>query len=118
MTDQIQEKLLKLLPMTALALLLSCESLTPSISDLEQTPAEQDVAEQASVEQAVVDQAIIKSPNDPRRYRHKTLPNGLRLLLISDPSADKSAAALVAFRGSFHDPEDRPGLAHFLEHML
>ena len=118
MTDQIQEKLLKLLPMTALALLLSCESLTPSISDLEQTPAEQDVAEQASVEQAFVDQTIIKSPNDPRRYRHKTLPNGLRLLLISDPSADKSAAALVAFRGSFHDPEDRPGLAHFLEHML
>ena len=61
---------------------------------------------------------VIKSPNDQRDYAHVTLDNGMRVLLISDPDADKSAAALVAFRGSFHDPEDRPGLAHFLEHML
>ena len=61
---------------------------------------------------------VVKSPNDQRDYAHVTLENGMRVLLISDPAADKSAAALVAFRGSFHDPEDRPGLAHFLEHML
>ena len=61
---------------------------------------------------------VVKSPNDQRDYAHVTLDNGMRVLLISDPDADKSAAALVAFRGSFHDPEDRPGLAHFLEHML
>lgn len=61
---------------------------------------------------------VLKSPNDARDYRHLTLENGMRVLLISDAQADKSAAALVAFRGNFHDPDDRPGLAHFLEHML
>lgn len=66
----------------------------------------------------VVADVVIKSPNDQRDYAHVTLDNGLRVLLISDPDADKSAAALVAFRGSFHDPDERPGLAHFLEHML
>jgi insulysin len=61
---------------------------------------------------------ISKSPNDDRDYRHLVLANGLRVVLISDLAADKSAAALTAFRGSFDDPPDRLGLAHFLEHML
>lgn len=61
---------------------------------------------------------IIKSPNDSRDYRHLVLPNGLKVLLVSDPKADKSAASLSVYRGSFDDPEDRAGLAHFLEHML
>ncbi len=61
---------------------------------------------------------IVKSPNDKREYRHLVLDNGLRVVLISDLETDKSAASLSVFRGSFDDPEDRPGLAHFLEHML
>lgn len=61
---------------------------------------------------------VIKSPNDARDYRYVVLDNGLRILLISDMEADKAAAALTVFRGSFDDPIDRPGLAHFLEHML
>ena len=60
----------------------------------------------------------LKSPNDDWAYRYLTLDNGLRVLLASDPDADKAAAALVVFRGSFHEPPERPGLAHFLEHML
>ena len=64
------------------------------------------------------DDGIRKSPNDDREYRHLVLENGLRLVLISDLDADKSAASLVVFRGSFDDPDERPGLAHFLEHML
>ena len=59
-----------------------------------------------------------KSPNDKRQYRYLTLPNQLKVLLVSDPDTDKSAAALSVFRGSFHEPDSRPGLAHFLEHML
>ena len=62
--------------------------------------------------------AIIKSPNDHREYRAVTLPNGLIAVLVSDPSTDKSAAALAVYRGSYDDPEGRAGLAHFLEHML
>jgi len=61
---------------------------------------------------------IEKSPNDTRDYRYLELANGLKVVLISDLKADKSAASLTVFRGSFHDPSDRLGLAHFLEHML
>ena len=58
------------------------------------------------------------SPNDTNLYRYITLNNGLRVLLIQDPSAQKSAAALAVNVGHFDDPEDRQGLAHYLEHML
>ncbi|MDG1231671.1 MAG: insulinase family protein [Pseudomonadales bacterium] len=61
---------------------------------------------------------IEKSPNDTRDYRYLELVNGLKVVLISDRKADKAAASLTAFRGSFHDPSERLGLAHFLEHML
>lgn len=61
---------------------------------------------------------IISSPNDRNSYRALTLRNNLLVFLASDPETDKSAAAMTVFRGSFHDPADRPGLAHFLEHML
>ncbi|MDF2550628.1 MAG: hypothetical protein K0S07_1695 [Chlamydiales bacterium] len=46
------------------------------------------------------------------------LKNGLKAYLISDPLAEKSAAALKVKAGSWDDPEDMPGMAHFLEHML
>lgn len=59
-----------------------------------------------------------KSPNDDREYRYLTLENGLRVLLVRDPNTDRAAASLVVFRGSYHEPADYPGLAHFLEHML
>ncbi|SKA48687.1 insulinase family protein [Enterovibrio nigricans] len=58
------------------------------------------------------------SPNDHRGYRHLTLDNGLRVLLIEDAHAPRSAAALTVNVGHFCDPTEREGLAHFLEHML
>ncbi|WP_416398489.1 insulinase family protein [Allohahella sp. A8] len=61
---------------------------------------------------------IKKSPNDSREYRSLDLPNGLQVLLISDPTTDKAAAAMDVHVGSEDDPVDRQGLAHFLEHML
>ena len=60
----------------------------------------------------------IKSPNDQREYRYVVLPNNLRALLIHAPDSDRAAAAVSVARGSDHDPEERPGLAHFVEHML
>ena len=47
-----------------------------------------------------------------------TLPNKLQALLISDPEADKSAAALDVNVGCALDPAPLFGTAHFLEHML
>ncbi|VVT49745.1 uncharacterized protein SAPINGB_P002422 [Magnusiomyces paraingens] len=55
---------------------------------------------------------------DDRDYRYITLENGLLALLIHDPETDKAAAALDVNVGSFSDPEDLPGLAHFCEHLL
>ena len=46
------------------------------------------------------------------------LQNGVEALLISDPEATQSAAAVCMEAGSWQDPEEYPGMAHFLEHML
>ena len=63
-------------------------------------------------------QVVIKSPADDRDYRYLTLDNGMKALLISDPDTDKAAAAVDVNVGSWQDPDNRLGLAHFLEHML
>lgn len=54
-----------------------------------------------------------------------TLDNGVTVLLIQDLNSksidDKGCVAAVSITvnaGSFNDPKDRPGLAHFLEHMI
>ena len=61
---------------------------------------------------------IERSPADTRDYRSVMLDNGLEALVVSDSDADKAAAALDVNAGNANDPADRPGLAHFLEHML
>lgn len=65
-----------------------------------------------------IDRNIIKSPNDQRDYGAIVLDNQLQVLLISDPSTDKSAAAMDVYVGSANDPDGFEGLTHFLEHML
>ncbi|RTE65512.1 peptidase M16 [Amphritea opalescens] len=62
--------------------------------------------------------AVIKSPTDQRDYLTFTLPNQMQVLVISDPSTDKAAASMNVDVGSNANPENRLGLAHFLEHML
>ena len=36
----------------------------------------------------------------------------------TDPDKSVAAAALAVLGGSIHEPKERPGLAHFCEHML
>ena len=55
---------------------------------------------------------------DRREYRRFVLDNGLKVLLVSDPDMNNSAAAMDVAVGSLSDPKDAQGLAHFLEHML
>ncbi len=64
------------------------------------------------------EESIVKSPIDQKQYRYLELDNRLKVLLVSDSEADKSAAALDVYVGSGSDPENWQGLAHFLEHML
>ena len=64
------------------------------------------------------DAPIYRSLADDRAYRYLQLDNKLKVLLVSDPASDKSAASLDVHVGTFQNPADREGLAHFLEHML
>ena len=53
-----------------------------------------------------------------RKTAKLKLANGLQVYIVSDPSADQSAAALSVEVGSWEDPVEVPGMAHFIEHML
>lgn len=61
---------------------------------------------------------LIQSPNDDKEYLAVTLANQLRVLLVHNEHSNKAAAALAVNVGHFSDPDDRHGMAHFLEHML
>ena len=61
---------------------------------------------------------IVKSPIDNREYASIILDNQLEVMLVSDPSIEKSAAALSVAVGSLQEPKEFGGLAHYLEHML
>ncbi len=62
---------------------------------------------------------IVPRPDlDDRAYQLVTLENELSVLLISDPTTDKSSAALDVHVGHLCDPDVAPGLAHFCEHLL
>lgn len=70
------------------------------------------------VVQAKENKDIIVSPNDKRDYAAVTLDNSITVLMVSDPTVDKSAAALSVGVGLLHDPMTQQGMAHYLEHML
>ena len=55
---------------------------------------------------------------DKREYEVITMANDLQVLLISDPDSNISAASMDVGVGSFSDPREVEGLAHFCEHML
>ncbi|MDP6853435.1 MAG: insulinase family protein [Candidatus Marinimicrobia bacterium] len=59
-----------------------------------------------------------KHPLDKTEYRKLTLENGLKVILVSNPKYNISAASMNVKVGSLSDPKDAQGLAHFLEHML
>ncbi len=61
---------------------------------------------------------VITPQTEDRAFRTLRLDNGMKVLLVSDPDADKSGASLDVNVGSRQDPRDYQGLAHFLEHML
>ena len=85
-----------------------------STNNLTQPPSTQKTLQSSPTHQIT----LKKSPTDKRQYAYNTLPNGLTLITISDPEANFSACSIRVNVGSFSDPSEYPGLAHFLEHML
>ena len=61
---------------------------------------------------------IIKSQNDKNEYYTNTLSNGLKYLIIRDPSSKTGAVSMNIEIGSSYEPNEINGLAHFLEHSL
>lgn len=45
-------------------------------------------------------QPLIKSENETRDFKYIVLPNNMKCMLISDPTADKSAASIEVQVGS------------------
>ncbi|ACE85039.1 insulinase family protein [Cellvibrio japonicus] len=80
--------------------------------------AETQIQEEAAELPTYIRHSIVKSAQDKRQYSYLVLPNQLNVLLISDPEAEKAAAALSVATGAYQNPPEREGLAHFLEHML
>jgi len=64
------------------------------------------------------DVSVRKPKMDKRRYEHRILASGLKVLLVEDPDAQKSSYAMAVEVGSLEDPKDFQGLAHFCEHMV
>lgn len=62
----------------------------------------------------MTDSTVIQSISDKRVYRSLRLHNNIECLVISDKDATKSAAALSVNIGSFADPIETQGLAHYL----
>ena len=63
-------------------------------------------------------ESLLAPERQAAEIRRIVLPNQLRVLLVSDPKADRAAASMSVGAGSLSDPADHPGMAHFLEHML
>ncbi|MDX1678859.1 insulinase family protein [Arsukibacterium sp.] len=61
---------------------------------------------------------VLISPNDQRQYKTLVLPNKLEVMLVSDPTTEKSAASLSVGVGLLQDPMTQQGMAHYLEHLL
>ncbi|KAJ2786462.1 metalloprotease [Coemansia interrupta] len=58
------------------------------------------------------------SPNDKRKYRLLRLVNNMVVVCVQDVDAKQAAAVLSVNIGSYANPPEFLGLAHFLEHML
>lgn len=61
---------------------------------------------------------VVKPSVDQKSYRYIELDNELKVLIIHDKKEQRAQAALNVLAGSWDEPTDFPGLAHFLEHML
>ncbi|KAG4068575.1 hypothetical protein HA402_004916 [Bradysia odoriphaga] len=61
----------------------------------------------------------LQSASDKKSYKLIRLENGLKVLMVKEPNETGLAAvALTVDIGSFKDPPEVQGLAHYLEHLV
>ncbi|WVO12724.1 hypothetical protein L204_100332 [Cryptococcus depauperatus] len=61
---------------------------------------------------------LVLPPTEDRVHKYFTLTNGLEVIVVSDPKAEKAAASMSIGVGYMMDPVDLPGCAHFCEHLM
>lgn len=61
---------------------------------------------------------INRVPLDTNKYRVLTLDNGMEVVLVQSETAPSTSFSIGLGVGSWNDPEDQAGIAHFLEHMV
>lgn len=104
-----------------ISLLAGCQPADQASEQVRSESSRSESSRSESTEQnleARNESGIYVSPNDTREYGIVRLDNGLNIVVVSDPDADKAAAALNVHVGSMQNPDEQLGLAHYLEHML
>jgi len=61
---------------------------------------------------------LAKARGDLRDYQTATLPNGIQVVNVFDNTSRYSAFSVAVTAGSYDNPSEFPGLAHFCEHMV
>lgn len=108
------------------AIIFFAAALTPELDEIAMTKSTLSqplppTSTSASLYQEIPDLSALPLLNPDlkeRKIAKIRLQNGLEALLISDPGADQSSASIAVDAGSWDDPEQYPGMAHFCEHML
>jgi len=62
--------------------------------------------------------APVKRPDYSVPFVNKTLPNGLEVIVLPDPSVPLVTVELAVRNGSFTEPPELHGLSHLYEHMF
>ena len=61
---------------------------------------------------------MILPKNETRVFHTDILKNGVKTICVYDKDTEKTSVTVSVNIGSYMDPKDSQGLAHFLEHML
>ena len=61
---------------------------------------------------------MIIPKTENRQINYETLSNGIKAIYVEDKDTDKTTVAVSVNVGSYSNPKEFQGIAHFLEHML
>ena len=56
--------------------------------------------------------------NEIRKFSSNKLENNIKYTIVHDENIKNASVCVCIKTGSFNNPKDYHGLAHFLEHML